>query len=94
MNIRIIYMIFRLWLQQRLRKDEAKHLRDDLNLRNPHKQHRIVGKYILFLHYIREMKIFLRVPEDPWIFRFIIITKKRIHGSFSQSKLKLLPVLQ
>ena len=48
MNIRIIYMSFRLWLQQRLRKDEAKHLRDDLNLRNPHKQHRIVGKYILF----------------------------------------------
>ena len=33
MNIRIVYMIFRLWLQQRLRKDEAKNLRDDLNLR-------------------------------------------------------------
>ena len=75
-------MIFRLWLQQRLRKDEAKNLRDDLNLRNPHKQHRIVGRFLFFALYSwnelffhgtgRSMDLSVHsnhAKKDPWIFQ-------------------------
>ena len=42
---------FRLWQQHRLRKDEAKMLRADLNIKNPNKQHRLVGEYISFISF-------------------------------------------
>ena len=42
---------FRPWQQQRLRNDEAKMLRADLNIMNPNKQHRLVGEYIILISF-------------------------------------------